>query len=179
MAVEVKLPRLGQGMEAGTIVRWLKSEGDNVEKGEPLYELDTDKVTQEVESDAGGVLLEIVVADGEVDVGTTIAVIGAEGEDVSRLAAPGDGDGGGPQAAASPPGVESTATMGGETQAEGSTEEPQGQEESQGSSRRRRREMLLRPRRSSYSPLRNGRASLRWLPPGRRPSRLRRSRPGV
>ncbi len=132
MAVEVKLPRLGQGMEAGTIVRWLKSEGDNVEKGEPLYELDTDKVTQEVESDAGGVLLEIVVADGEVDVGTTIAVIGAEGEDVSRLTAPGDGDGGGPQAAASPPGVESTATMGGETQAEGSTEEPQGQEESQG-----------------------------------------------
>ena len=60
MAVEVKLPRLGQGMEAGTIVRWLKSEGDNVEKGEPLYELDTDKVTQEVESDAGGVLLKIV-----------------------------------------------------------------------------------------------------------------------
>ena len=39
-------------MESGTIVRWLKSEGDAVEKGEPLYELDTDKVTQEVESDA-------------------------------------------------------------------------------------------------------------------------------
>ena len=48
MAVEVSLPRLGQGMEAGTIVRWLKSEGDTVEKGEALYELDTDKVTQEV-----------------------------------------------------------------------------------------------------------------------------------
>ncbi len=106
MAVEVKLPRLGQGMEAGTIVRWLKSEGDNVEKGEPLYELDTDKVTQEVESDAGGVLLKIVIADGEVDVGTTIGLIGAEGEDVSQLAASGDGDGSGPQAAASSPAPE-------------------------------------------------------------------------
>jgi pyruvate dehydrogenase E2 component (dihydrolipoamide acetyltransferase) len=83
MAVEVKLPRLGQGMEAGTIVRWLKSEGDAVSKGEPLYELDTDKVTQEVEAEADGVLLKIVVSEGEVDVGTTVAVIGAEGEEVS------------------------------------------------------------------------------------------------
>jgi len=46
MAAEVKLPRLGQGMESGTIVRWLKTEGDPVTNGEPLYELDTDKVTQ-------------------------------------------------------------------------------------------------------------------------------------
>ena len=57
MATEIKLPRLGQGMESGTIVKWLKAEGDTIEKGEPLYELDTDKVTQEVESDASGVLL--------------------------------------------------------------------------------------------------------------------------
>jgi pyruvate dehydrogenase E2 component (dihydrolipoamide acetyltransferase) len=83
MSVEVKLPRLGQGMEAGTIVRWLKSEGDKVAKGDPLYELDTDKVTQEVEAEADGVLLKIVVGDGEVDVGTTVGVIGAEGEEVS------------------------------------------------------------------------------------------------
>ena len=61
MATEVKLPRLGQGMESGTIVRWLKTEGDAVSKGEPLYELDTDKVTQEVEADVGGVLLKILV----------------------------------------------------------------------------------------------------------------------
>ena len=82
MATEVKLPRLGQGMEAGTITKWLKSEGERVEKGEPLYELDTDKVTQEVEADAGGVLLKIAVAQGEVPVGRTIAVIGEEGEQV-------------------------------------------------------------------------------------------------
>ncbi len=83
MATEIKLPRLGQGMEAGTIVRWLKSEGEQVQKGEPLYELDTDKVTQEVEADASGVLLKISVAEGEVPVGQTIAVIGEEGEQVS------------------------------------------------------------------------------------------------
>ena len=59
MATEIKLPRLGQGMESGTIVRWLKSEGEPVEKGEPLYELDTDKVTQEVEAESDGVLLKI------------------------------------------------------------------------------------------------------------------------
>src|SRR6186997_2937844 len=82
MASEVKLPRLGQGMESGTIVKWLKSEGESVEKGEPLYELDTDKVTQEVEADASGVLLKIAVAEGEVPVGRTIAVIGEQGESV-------------------------------------------------------------------------------------------------
>jgi pyruvate dehydrogenase E2 component (dihydrolipoamide acetyltransferase) len=82
MATEVKLPRLGQGMESGTIVKWLKGEGDAVKKREPLYELDTDKVTQEVEAEADGVLLKIVVDSGEVEVGRTIAFIGNEGEDV-------------------------------------------------------------------------------------------------
>src|SRR5262245_3048438 len=86
MANEVKLPRLGQGMESGTIVKWLKAEGDQVEKGEPLYELDTDKVTQEVEAEASGVLLKITVPEGEADVGTTIAVIGEQGEEVPDLA---------------------------------------------------------------------------------------------
>jgi pyruvate dehydrogenase E2 component (dihydrolipoyllysine-residue acetyltransferase) len=82
MATDVKLPRLGQGMESGTIVKWLKSEGDKVEKGEPLYELDTDKVTQEVEAEATGVLLKIAISSGEVEVGKTIAVIGEQGEQV-------------------------------------------------------------------------------------------------
>jgi pyruvate dehydrogenase E2 component (dihydrolipoamide acetyltransferase) len=86
VATEVILPRLGQGMESGTIVRWLKSEGEPVEKGEPLFELDTDKVTQEVEAEAAGVLLKIAVAEGEVPVGQTVAFIGAEGEDVPEPA---------------------------------------------------------------------------------------------
>jgi pyruvate dehydrogenase E2 component (dihydrolipoamide acetyltransferase) len=87
MATEVILPRLGQGMESGTIVRWLKSEGEEVQKGEPLFELDTDKVTQEVEAEAAGVLLKIAVAEGEVPVGETVAFIGSEGEDVPDVPA--------------------------------------------------------------------------------------------
>jgi pyruvate dehydrogenase E2 component (dihydrolipoamide acetyltransferase) len=85
VAEQVTLPRLGQGMESGTIVRWLKAEGDEVTKGEPLYELDTDKVTQEVEADVGGVLLKILVNEGEVPVGRPVAVIGEAGEDVPEV----------------------------------------------------------------------------------------------
>ncbi len=94
MATEVKLPRLGQGMESGTIVRWLKTEGEAVSKGEPLYELDTDKVTQEVEAESDGVLLKIVIADGEVDVGTTVGIIGGQDEDVAALLADSQGGNG-------------------------------------------------------------------------------------
>ncbi len=82
MANEVKLPRLGQGMESGIVRKWLKAEGERVEKGEPLYEIDTDKVTQEVESDFAGVLLRIALEEGEAPVGQTIAWIGDQGEDV-------------------------------------------------------------------------------------------------
>src|SRR3982750_26452 len=94
MATEVKLPRLGQGMESGTIVKWLKSEGEEVKKGEPLYELDTDKVTQEVEADADGVLLRIAVREGEVPVGQTIAFVGSQGESVPDDPPPGAAESG-------------------------------------------------------------------------------------
>ena len=88
MSSQVTLPRLGQGMESGTIVRWLKSEGEKVEKGDPLYELDTEKVTQEVEADSSGVLLKILAGEGEeIEVGKAIAVIGEEGEEVAEPAA--------------------------------------------------------------------------------------------
>jgi pyruvate dehydrogenase E2 component (dihydrolipoamide acetyltransferase) len=80
VSTEVKLPRLGQGMESGVVVRWLKKEGDAVSKGDPLYELDTEKVTQEIEAEADGVLTKIVVPEGEVAVGTTLAVIDGAGE---------------------------------------------------------------------------------------------------
>jgi pyruvate dehydrogenase E2 component (dihydrolipoamide acetyltransferase) len=110
MASEVKLPRLGQGMESGTIVRWLKTEGEPVAKGEPLFELDTDKVTQEVEAESDGVLLKIVVADGEVDVGTTVGIIGAQGEDVSELVAAPSGNGDAPAAAEAPAAVPKAGT---------------------------------------------------------------------
>jgi pyruvate dehydrogenase E2 component (dihydrolipoamide acetyltransferase) len=102
VATEVKLPRLGQGMESGTIVRWLKSEGEHVEKGEPLFEVDTDKATQEVEAEASGVLLKIAVAEGEVLVGRTIAVIGDEGEEVAVDGQDSDGASASTQAEAEP-----------------------------------------------------------------------------
>jgi pyruvate dehydrogenase E2 component (dihydrolipoamide acetyltransferase) len=123
MATEVKLPRLGQGMESGTIVRWLKTEGDAVTKGEPLFELDTDKVTQEVEADSDGVLLKIVIADGEVDVGTTVAIIGAEDEDVSALLAGAQGGNGDAPAAATT--EEAEADTEAETEAAPPQAEPQ------------------------------------------------------
>jgi pyruvate dehydrogenase E2 component (dihydrolipoamide acetyltransferase) len=75
-------------MESGTIVKWLKSEGEAVEKGDPLYELDTDKVTQEVEAEASGVLLKIAITEGEVEVGKTIGFIGEQGEAVAAEEAP-------------------------------------------------------------------------------------------
>jgi pyruvate dehydrogenase E2 component (dihydrolipoamide acetyltransferase) len=85
MSSQVTLPRLGQGMESGTIVRWLKAEGDSVEKGEVLYELDTEKATQEVEADASGTLLKILAQEGEeIEVGKAIAVIGEPGEEVAE-----------------------------------------------------------------------------------------------
>jgi pyruvate dehydrogenase E2 component (dihydrolipoamide acetyltransferase) len=88
MATEMTLPRLGQGMESGTIVRWLKQEGEQVERGEPLYELDTEKATQEVEAEASGVVLKILAAEGdEVEVGKAVVVIGDEGEQVEAPAA--------------------------------------------------------------------------------------------
>jgi pyruvate dehydrogenase E2 component (dihydrolipoamide acetyltransferase) len=83
MATEITLPRLGQGMEAGTIVRWLKAEGDSVARDEPLYELDTEKVTQEVEAPVAGILLKILVPEGqEVPVGRPICFIGKPGEEI-------------------------------------------------------------------------------------------------
>jgi pyruvate dehydrogenase E2 component (dihydrolipoamide acetyltransferase) len=87
VAGEIKLPRLGQGMESGVVVKWLKSEGQTIEQGEPLYELETDKVTQEVESPLSGVLLKISLPEGEAAVGTTIAYVGQEGESLPDKAA--------------------------------------------------------------------------------------------
>jgi len=119
---EVRLPRLGQGMEAGRIVRWLKAEGERVEKGEPLFEVDTDKATQEVEAEASGVLLRIAVHEGEVPVGETIGLIGEEGEAVAAatVSAPaGAGAGAAVAAPAGAPGGPVAARAGGGRRASG------------------------------------------------------------
>ena len=119
MATEITLPRLGQGMESGVIVRWLKQEGDGVAKGEPLYELDTDKVTQEVEAELDGVLQKIVVAEGEVDVGATIAVMETNGADSADAEAAGSAAGNEPASADAEAPAKTAPTSGAEARVRG------------------------------------------------------------
>jgi pyruvate dehydrogenase E2 component (dihydrolipoamide acetyltransferase) len=79
---EVIMPMLGLNQDTGKVVRWLRAEGDAVAKGEPLFEVETDKVTVEIEAPAAGTLHGISVAEGEdVPVGRAIAYVLADGED--------------------------------------------------------------------------------------------------
>ncbi len=77
MATEFKMPMLGEVMEEGRILVWHKQEGDRVERGENLLEVETDKASMEVESTVSGMIQKILVAAGEtVPVNTTLALIG-------------------------------------------------------------------------------------------------------
>jgi pyruvate dehydrogenase E2 component (dihydrolipoamide acetyltransferase) len=81
MATEIVMPRLSDSMEEGTILRWLKSEGDEVALGEELVEIETDKANMVYEADAGGVLVEIVAKEGDtLPIGDVIARVGEAGE---------------------------------------------------------------------------------------------------
>lgn len=112
MASEVLMPKMGYDMEEGKILRWLKAEGDKIAKGEPIAEIETDKVAIEIEAFDSGVLAKILVPAGEsAKVGSAIGVIGAPGEKVSvPAAAPqgakpeqtGKGEGGEARSAAAP-----------------------------------------------------------------------------
>src|SRR3954465_15753336 len=76
MSVSVTMPRLGESVSEGTVTRWLKKEGDQVQADEPLLEVSTDKVDTEIPSPAAGVLTSIKVAEDEtVEVGSELAVI--------------------------------------------------------------------------------------------------------
>lgn len=87
MAETVTMPKLGFDMAEGTLVRWVKTEGDQVNKGEVLAEIETDKATVEVESSFSGVMARQLVSQGDVvPVGTPIAVIAAPGEKVEDVA---------------------------------------------------------------------------------------------
>ncbi len=83
MAREVIMPKLGLTMEEGVINKWFVREGERVEKGDPLFEVATDKVNMEVESPASGVVLKILYPEGAtVPITEVIAYIGEEGEEV-------------------------------------------------------------------------------------------------
>src|SRR5436305_12299675 len=81
MPADVIMPALGMAQETGKVLRWLKGDGDAVAKGEPLLEVETDKVTVEIEAPAGGTLAAVTAPEGaEVPVGTVIALVLAAGE---------------------------------------------------------------------------------------------------
>src|SRR5256885_10470285 len=81
----VKMPRLSDSMETGKILRWLKKEGEEVKKGEPLVEIESDKANIEVEAYASGKLSKIVVPEGEsAPIGAVIAEIGGDGESTPK-----------------------------------------------------------------------------------------------
>lgn len=87
--VEVVMPQMGESITEGTVSKWLKSVGDKIDKDEPLLEISTDKVDAEVPSPAGGTVLAINVQEGEtVEVGSVLALVGAEGASPVESATP-------------------------------------------------------------------------------------------
>src|SRR3990172_4549825 len=89
MSTDVIMPALGFDMTEGLLARWLKNEGDPVEKGQAIAEIETEKATVEIEAAAAGILARIIVRGGEtVPVGTVIGVIAEAGEKVAAAPAP-------------------------------------------------------------------------------------------
>src|SRR3954462_968053 len=89
MSVSVTMPRLGESVSEGTVTRWLKKEGDQVEADEPLLEVSTDKVDTEIPAPASGVLTKIKVGEDEtVEVGEELAVIDGGGGGAATQEAP-------------------------------------------------------------------------------------------
>ncbi len=88
MVNKVIMPKAGMAMETGKVIRWLKNEGDKVDVGDPLLEIETDKVNMEVEAMYAGVLLKILAAEGdEIPVVQTIGYIGEPGDEIPKQAA--------------------------------------------------------------------------------------------
>ena len=86
MAVNVSMPKWGLTMKEGKVSKWFKSEGDTIEKGEPFFEVETEKITNVVEATASGIVFQIVVAAGaKVPVGTIVAIIAEPGEQPERI----------------------------------------------------------------------------------------------
>ena len=83
------MPALGVAQQTGTLLKWLKAEGQSVSKGEPLMEIETDKATVEIEAPGSGVLSQVSAKAGdEIPVGQRIALILAPGESASAMESP-------------------------------------------------------------------------------------------
>lgn len=77
--MDIKVPKLGLTMESAVLVKWLISDGDGVEQGQPIAEIETDKIESEVESPATGVVTALLASEGEeLEVGAVIARLASE-----------------------------------------------------------------------------------------------------
>jgi len=86
MATRIDMPQLGLTMEKGTILQWLKAEGETVDKGQPVVLIQTEKVEYEVEAPAAGTLLKVIAAEGtELPVGGLMGIVGQPGESLTAL----------------------------------------------------------------------------------------------
>lgn len=108
MAEVIRMPRMSDTMEEGNIIGWLKKEGDKIEPGQTLAEVETDKATMELDAYVEGVLLHIAVKEGPVPIDGVIAVIGKPGEDWQAIIA---GATGGSAAAAPATAAETPAAV--------------------------------------------------------------------
>ncbi len=121
MAKTVVMPQMGYDMDAGTLLRWLKQEGETIGRGEPIAEIETDKVNLEIESFDGGIVHKHLVTEGEtVPVGQPIAIIGEPGEVIDEPSKPASAgaatsQASQPAAPAATNGVQSTTTLDGTT----------------------------------------------------------------
>ncbi|MBL8115461.1 MAG: 2-oxoglutarate dehydrogenase, partial [Acidobacteria bacterium] len=87
MPTNVIMPQMGESIAEGTLTKWLKKPGDAIKRDEPLFEISTDKVDAEIPAPASGVLLEILVQEGQtVAINTVVAVLGEAG--AAAVAAP-------------------------------------------------------------------------------------------
>src|ERR687894_555793 len=123
---EVIMPKMGDAMEEGTLLKWLKSEGEDVSEGDPIAEIETDKVTMELEAEDAGTLAQLIASEGQdVPVGEAIAFIAGEGEEVPER------DGSASEGAEQ---EEEEGGGGGEAQAQTATETEEGASEEQADS---------------------------------------------
>src|SRR5262245_27040726 len=80
MAIDVKVPPVGESVTEGVLARWLKKDGEAVQAGEPLFELETDKATQEVTAPTAGVLSHIVPEGAKVNIGAVVGKVDPDGK---------------------------------------------------------------------------------------------------
>src|SRR6476659_1559212 len=113
MPSEITMPQLSDTMTEGTVVKWLKKEGDKVKEGEIIAEVETDKATMEWESTDSGTLAVIVAKEGDkVKVGDAIAVLATSGEDAAQVKRDYKGKPGSASSGAPTPTAQSAAPQG-------------------------------------------------------------------